>query len=282
MNPETFTDRLRRKTARAHSLSDTLVHLRLVSVLIDRQLYAKAIACFYFVLKRVEEDLQELKSEDPRVAEFYEKSRPLFRSNAIQKDLVFFLGPSWDRIIAQCSKPYVEDYLNHIEGCMTSKLGIVIHAYTQFAAFASGGRILAQKLLLNTLFSAEERGHHDEIDSVPEGLHSFQYASKVDTLKSEMKNALNALATNLTPQEADCLAHEHAMVFTLNNGIIHSFKVGFIPSAKAYTSWAYKYLYTKKKMVLGCVAVAAAGVCIHLMGHPRHDGRWIRSALGWS
>ena len=263
-----FTDSLRRKSARAHSISDALVHLRFVSVLIDTELYAKAIACFYFVLKRIENDLKQLQLEDPRVVEFYEKSRGLFRSNAIEKDLRFFLGPSWHKIALQHSKPYSEDYLRHIERSMPSKLCIVIHTYTQLAAFASGGRILARKLLLKTLFSVEDRGHSDDIDSVPEGLHAFQYDSDVGDLKVEMKNALNALATKLTPEEEASLMDEHAMVFTLNNGIIQSLKIGFMTSAKAYASWIYKkassIMYTKN-MALGCVAVMTVGVLVHQM-----------------
>lgn len=266
-----FTESLRRKTARAHSLSDTLVHLRLASVLIDSKLYAKAIACFYFVLKRIENDLQQLQSEDGRVVEFYEKSRVLFRSDAIEKDLRFFLGPSWHNIVVEHSKPYADEYLDHIERSMPSKICIVIHAYTQFAAFASGGRILARKLFFI-------KGHSDDIDSVPEGLHTFQYVSdkSVDALKVEMKNALNALATNLTPEEEASLMTEHAMVFSLNNGIIYSFKIGFMTSAKAYTAWMYKKALSvmyAKNMALGCVAVIGLGFLVHQMSsrRSRHD-----------
>lgn len=274
MSTEVFTDRLRRKSARAHSLSDALVHLRLVSVLVDRVLYGKAIACFYFVLKRIEDDLEKLKVEEPRISEFVEKSRRLYRASAIEKDLVFFLGPTWHSIAAKSSKPYAEKYLNHIENSMPNRICLVIHAYTQFAAFASGGRILARKLLINTLFSADERGQHD-IDSLPEGLHAFQYPQnkKVDDLKADMKAALNEVATHLSPQEQSWLMDEHAMVFSLNNGIINSFKVGFMPSAKAYTSWMYRkvssVVYAKNVFIT--VVVLTAGVLITQMSTRRES-----------
>lgn len=269
MDNTVFTDILRRKTARVHSVSDALVNLRLVSVLVDRELYAKSIACFYFVLKKIEDELENQGKEDSRIADFVKESRELFRSQAIQKDLEYFLGPSWHSIAVMCSKRYAEGYINHIELKMPNRICIVIHAYTQLAAFASGGRILARKVLLNTLLNADERGKDNDIDSVPEGLHAFQYEKKeIGELKNSMKRALNALAPHLSEEEQASIIQEHALVFKLNNDIITSFKVGFLPSAKAYTNWICRKIRSgiySKTMAYGCVVVVAGILALHQM-----------------
>lgn len=52
-----LTERLRSASKSAHSLSDALVNARLVVLFTDRILYARALACFYFVFKALEDAL---------------------------------------------------------------------------------------------------------------------------------------------------------------------------------------------------------------------------------
>lgn len=265
-NSEAFTDTLRRETARAHSLSDALVQLRLVSVLIDRELYAKALACFYFILQKIEDLLQQISPHDARVAAFVKQTKGLWRTSAIEKDLQFFLGPSWHDIASDSSKRYVQNYLNHLENSMPSDICIVIHAYTQFAAFASGGRILA-RLLVKSLFDNDSKGKPRAVDSISGGLHAFQYPHQnVEDLKNEMKCALNALEPHLSERERADMLREHAMVFALNNDVVRSFKVGFIPSAKAYSQLVYRKvqpIICSKRLVIGCAVLAVGMILSH-------------------
>ena len=59
-----LTDRLRSASKSAHSLSDALVNARLVVLFTDRILYARALACFYFVFKALEDALDKAFDKD--------------------------------------------------------------------------------------------------------------------------------------------------------------------------------------------------------------------------
>ena len=59
-----LTDRLRSASKSAHSLSDALVNARLVVLFTDRILYARALACFYFVFKALEDALAKAFDKD--------------------------------------------------------------------------------------------------------------------------------------------------------------------------------------------------------------------------
>ena len=59
-----LTDRLRSASKSAHSLSDALVNARLVVLFTDRILYARALACFFFVFKALEDALVKAFAKD--------------------------------------------------------------------------------------------------------------------------------------------------------------------------------------------------------------------------
>jgi len=96
MQNEDFSSELRNKTKDVHDKSDRLINLKLVVVLTDTKLYAEAIAEFYFVFRTIEECIDRLK-EDPRIQQFYIKE--MFRKEAFERDLEYFLGPGWSENI---------------------------------------------------------------------------------------------------------------------------------------------------------------------------------------
>ena len=60
-----LTDRLRAASKKSHSVSDALVNARLVVLFTDRELYARALACFFFVFSALEAALRESWDRDP-------------------------------------------------------------------------------------------------------------------------------------------------------------------------------------------------------------------------
>jgi hypothetical protein len=61
-----LADAFKQRSATQHSVSDALVNTRLLAVVIDRTLYAHALACFYVVLKRIEDLLDKQTLKDSR------------------------------------------------------------------------------------------------------------------------------------------------------------------------------------------------------------------------
>lgn len=61
-----LTDAFKKRSVKQHSVSDALVNTRLLAVVIDRTLYAHALACFYVVLERIEGLLDEETLKDKR------------------------------------------------------------------------------------------------------------------------------------------------------------------------------------------------------------------------
>lgn len=91
-----FSSELRNSTKDVHDASDRLINLKLAVVLTDTKLYAEAIAEFYFVFRTIEECIDRLK-DDPRISQFYIKE--MFRKEAFERDLQYFLGPDWSENI---------------------------------------------------------------------------------------------------------------------------------------------------------------------------------------
>jgi len=57
--------RLTKESRKVHSVSDALVNTRLVALLCDRLLYARAIGCFYFVFARLERAFDAAAAAEP-------------------------------------------------------------------------------------------------------------------------------------------------------------------------------------------------------------------------
>ena len=52
-----FSVQLRQASRKTHSMSDALVNSRLINLLVDRKLYARALGCFYYIFKSIESGL---------------------------------------------------------------------------------------------------------------------------------------------------------------------------------------------------------------------------------
>lgn len=50
-----FSVQLRQASRKKHSISDALVNSRLINLLVDQKLYARALGCFYYIFKSIED-----------------------------------------------------------------------------------------------------------------------------------------------------------------------------------------------------------------------------------
>lgn len=201
------------------------------------------IRCNYFI--RV-----ILHAMDAGLVPFVDASTPLFRSDAIAKDLEYYLGPDWKHDAEKHSLHYVQAYLDRLEYLSSQReLNILLaaHAFTQHQAFASGGRILASRVIPKGL-GLDPRS--------TDGRKSFQYSSEDDAdvrvQRESVKSAMDELGKHMTEKEKELFVQEHCLVFSMNNTIVTSFRVGWFSPLRAGLSFVSKNLLSSR---LGWMAV---------------------------
>lgn len=269
-----LTDLLRSASVRKHSMSDSIVNARLVTVLVDRVLYARALSCFYWILSRIESELNHAAETDQRtptsymnklisyilfrhmnagLVPFVTASTPLFRRDAIAQDLEYYLGPDWKRDAEKHSLSYVQAYLERLDYISSNKdvsILLAAHAFTQHQAFASGGRILASRVI--------PKGLGLDPHST-DGRKAFQYSSGDDAYvraqRESVKSALDDLGKHMSDQEKELFVKEHCLVFTMNNTIVTSFRVGWLNPLRAGMTFVSKALLSSP---LGWMTVGVA------------------------
>ena len=56
-----LSTRLRKASRKIHTVSDSLVNIKLIALLTDRELYARALSRFYYVFTALERALDEVR-----------------------------------------------------------------------------------------------------------------------------------------------------------------------------------------------------------------------------
>jgi heme oxygenase len=193
------------------------------------------------------------------VRQFAESNSQMYRSAAIAADLEYFLGRDWkgvtsDNNVARC----VEPYLIHLD-TLHDSTSIVAHAYTQWSAFISGGRILASRVISKAL------GLVYDSNGCGEGLHAFSYEGNTAIMKQTLRESLNCLGSELNDEEFNSIIDEHMIVFDLNNHIVKSFRV--VASIKAY----FKFLLSMAQHhKIPCI-IASIGCLVLILALTKRD-----------
>ncbi|XP_029446278.1 heme oxygenase 1 isoform X2 [Rhinatrema bivittatum] len=142
------------------------------------------MASLYYVYEALEEEIERNK-EHPAYAPVYFPVE-LHRRAALEEDLRYFYGPSWQREIScpEATRKYVER-LHHV-GQQEPEL-LVAHAYTRYLGDLSGGQVLkkiAQKAL--------------HLPASGEGLafFSFDAVSSATKFKQLYRSRMNSIEMN--------------------------------------------------------------------------------------
>jgi len=107
----TFSNELRMRTKIAHDESDRLINLKLAVVLTDTNLWATAVAEFYFVFREIERCM-DVHRHHSKVGPLSDIVANVLRTPAFEQDLEFYLGADWRAILKPSS--FVMDYCNRI------------------------------------------------------------------------------------------------------------------------------------------------------------------------
>ncbi|KUF93101.1 Endoglucanase E1 [Phytophthora nicotianae] len=94
------------------SVSFSLVNLKLVVALTDKQLYGRALMLFYYVYAQLESVILEHKDHEA-FRGLYEIINVIARADGIAKDLRFYLGEDWSTKYQPTQA--VQDYVKHLQ-----------------------------------------------------------------------------------------------------------------------------------------------------------------------
>lgn len=107
--------------------SDALINARLVGLFGSRQLYGRALACFYHIFSTIEDCLTEVwgrRSERgdvemegaKAVAALRAAATPAMRTRAFESDLAFYLGEGWRSEVGAGQPGMKTNGATHLEG----------------------------------------------------------------------------------------------------------------------------------------------------------------------
>lgn len=215
-----------------------MVNARLIALFADRILYGKALGCFYHVHKKLDDCLKLASQSDKSIKHMATVLQPLYRAQAFEKDLEFYLGDSWREETPV--NPSIQAYLDHLEQVAAEQpLLLLAHSYTQHLALLSGGQII-KGLAKKGMRLAEG-----------EGVAAYEYQGRVSTLRSRYFQALDELGEEIDEGSRQQMVEECKRAFGFNNGIIKGFRMGVWAPLKA------ALMLTPSSVWVGLVAALA-------------------------
>mmetsp|Transcript_13921 Transcript_13921/g.37636 ORF Transcript_13921/g.37636 Transcript_13921/m.37636 type:complete len:262 (+) Transcript_13921:143-928(+) len=244
-----LTSYMRRGSSSLHDLSHSILNARLIVILSDRCLYARALRLFYDVHDHLEKLVNEQIAKgniDFLPFKGVLCSDGLFRASRIKEDLKFYLGPDWH---ADSINPAVQQYQEHLSSVAAgSPVLLLAHVYTQNIGITVGGSVI-RKLAQRHLQLNPDSG---------EGVATFGFGMGVDPseLRHTFKRKLDELGRQMIPEIREQMVQERQRAFEYNNGIMRSFHVGYLPFFRGMCSYVPSSIRTSL-IIIGAACAAA-------------------------
>ncbi|GLC35332.1 hypothetical protein PLESTB_000576300 [Pleodorina starrii] len=220
----TLSARMNKASKKIHNLSNSFVNAKLVALLTDRELYAKALSRFYVVFTALESALDKaLKQGDPDVGKFKTLfcDASMYRAAAFRTDLEHLLGPDWETRCGPRSVP-LQEYEHHLSLLASDQPRLLLaHCYTQHLGITAGGQIVRRAV----------RKHL----ALPEGCGTAAFEFKGETssaIKAHFKSTFDEWGRGLSEEDVQQLVSEHLTAFQFNNAIIRAFPIPAAAVAK--------------------------------------------------
>ncbi|RKP10317.1 hypothetical protein THASP1DRAFT_11819, partial [Thamnocephalis sphaerospora] len=212
--PTTLAQDLRSGTAKVHAIAERSAFIKhYMRGELNREIYGQFLISLYHIYIALEEVLdQHANNERLRTIYFPDKLR---RAPEIEKDLEFYIGPTW-REKAQQVPQSTQDYVDRLyELSRTNPDLLVAHSYTRYLGDLSGGQILAKRTRKFLELPADKGTafyDFDAIDNCNEFKEDFRAALNeipvdADTKAAIVEEANNAFRLNVGVFEA----HEHLL-----------------------------------------------------------------------
>ncbi|KAL3670354.1 hypothetical protein V7S43_004664 [Phytophthora oleae] len=207
MEATPLTEQMRAATREIHNVSDTLVNLKLVVALTDKQLYGRALMLFYYVYAQLESAIEKHKDHEAFKG-LYESLPEIARADGISKDLRFYLGEDWSTKFQPTQA--VQDYVTHLKELGEKDPVLVLpYCYHMYMAMLAGGMMI--KKLVKRSFAPPEG----------EGLNCFAFDVKSNkALRNVIKDKINAVPHD--EETTKLILAESMTCFKMNNQVVRS------------------------------------------------------------
>ena len=201
MTVSDFALQLKTETKKSHTAAENTKFVgSFLRGVISEKSYKQLVANFYFIYRAMEEEIDKLK-DHPVVGKI--RFELLNRTNALERDLRYYYGPTWRRDIVPSEE--CQRYVNRIREVAEDDPELLVgHHYTRYMGDLSGGQILkgiAEKAL------DLRKG---------EGLHFYEFEGIADKqgFKTQYRNTLNMLPINQS--QVNAIITEANWAFRLN------------------------------------------------------------------
>ncbi|KAF6256065.1 hypothetical protein COO60DRAFT_1531211 [Scenedesmus sp. NREL 46B-D3] len=203
---------MRRATRRSHNIANALILSKLVVVLTDKGLYARALSTFLPVYSKLEALLQQHKHVPGLATVVAVTSTIPARTAAMEQDLAHLLGPSWRSSIPASAAAAA--YAAHLQQLADSDPVLLLpYAFSLYVPILLG--FLAQRIQRN-LQLPDERG-----------LAFFTIPDKAGKL-AQLRAAVTRAGRELPdPALRQSLVAQAVEQFRQNNAVVAEFSMGW-------------------------------------------------------
>lgn len=178
----------------------------------SNNVWAEGLLIFYEIFKFLEDAMKEKSHENLGKLAIDD----MYRTEAFEKDLDFYLGQDWRKTYIIRSS--VKNYLNHLETLLTTNSNLLMaYVYHLYMGLFSGGQILKKKRQLQGKLLTNDDGEFL-------GNAVTEFTVSISDLKKDLKGRMNEIAEKLDDNTKNLLVQESIKVFELNNSIIKTVK----------------------------------------------------------
>jgi len=196
-----LAEQLRKGTTKSHSMAENVSFVKsFLGGVVDKNSYRTLVANLYFVYSAIEEEIDNNRYH-PSVSLIYFPQ--LKRKKSLEKDLEYYYGVDWSKIVAPSSvtQAYVDRI--HSIGSYQPEL-LVSHAYTRYMGDLSGGQIL-RNIAKNAMKLPGDEGTE---------FYIFRDINNEREFKRQYREALNLIS--VTDKQIDLVISEANVAFNLN------------------------------------------------------------------
>eukprot|EP01126_Amoeba_proteus_P065972 TRINITY_DN9474_c0_g3_i4.p1 TRINITY_DN9474_c0_g3~~TRINITY_DN9474_c0_g3_i4.p1 ORF type:complete len:435 (-),score=87.66 TRINITY_DN9474_c0_g3_i4:39-1343(-) len=199
-------------TGEAHRAAESVQFVRqFLRGRISKDIYAKFVACLYFIYKAIEEEARN--NRDHVIFKHVHFPSELEREKALEGDLKYYYGVHWKEEIKPFLEfPPVKEYVERVHMIGISKPALLVaHTYTRYLGDLSGGQVLKRVAVKTySLPSTGEGTYFYDFDKLPTKVEHKKF-------KEMYRQTLDSL--DVDQELATSIVEEANVGFNLNTNL---------------------------------------------------------------
>lgn len=196
-----LAEQLRKGTTKSHSMAENVSFVKsFLGGVVDKNSYRILVANLYFVYSAIEEEIDNNR-DHPSISLIYFPQ--LNRKKSLEKDLEYYYGVDWSKIVVPSS--VTQAYVDRIHSIGKHQPELLVsHAYTRYMGDLSGGQIL-KNIAKNAMKLSGDEGTE---------FYIFRDINDEKEFKRQYREALNLIS--ITDKQINLVISEANVAFNLN------------------------------------------------------------------